>query len=371
MESIEEFSAAFEQHHSATAEALRELQESYDRIEAKVNRPGGGGGSSNGVRSNEVQAAWTAFLRSGDSSLFEADMSGVSDPDGGYTIPSALADSITDQLLDGSPMRRLARVEKVSTPDFAIPVNKRGASSGWSVELGERGGTETPQLGLVKPGGAELFANVPVTNWLLDDSKYDIASFVALNVTDEFNAQENTAFILGDGVAGKPRGFLVNEQSTAADSVRPFGTLQTIASGHATELSADSLVTLVYALRAPYRQGDGVGFLMNGTTISKVRKMKTGDGSYIWADSLAAGQPPTLLGYPVYEAEDMPAVGAGYVPVAFGNWRRGYVVQDIHGMKTIRDPYTRKGVTFFYFAKRTGGTVLDSNAIKLLKIAAE
>ena len=107
---------------------------------------------------------------------------------------------------------------------------------------------------------------------------------------------------------------------------------------------------------------------MNSTTMATVRKLKNGDGDYLWRDSLAEGQPATLLGFRVEEAEDMPQIGAGTTPIAFGNWKRGYVITDIHGMKIIRDPYSRKGWTSFYVAKRTGGAVLDSQAIKLLSV---
>lgn len=368
----DEIIAAFEQHHSETAFTIKELQDSIDRVEARVNMPGRSSFNAEpgDHERREARTAFATFIRSGDASEFTAGMSGVSDPDGGYTIPSVLADQIVDQLINTSPMRRLCRVERVSSPDFAIPINRRGASSGWVTETGERTETASPTIGLVSPKGAGIFANVPVSNWLIADSKYDIANFVIENVVDEFSTQENSAFVVGDGVAGKPQGFLVGPQSAAADDSRPFGTLQTVNTGHATTITADSLIDLVYTLRSPYRRGDGVAFVMNSTAISVVRKMKDGNGSFIWQDSVSAGQPARLLGYPVEEVEDMPGIGAGSTPIAFGNWKRGYVVSDIHGMTVLRDPYTRKGYTLFYLEKRTGGCILDSNAVKLLKVAA-
>jgi len=367
----EEIMAAFEQHHSVTADTIRELQDSIDRVEAKVNRPGSG--SFNAVAGDherrEAQAAFATFIRTGDAAEFQAGMSGVSDPDGGYTIPSVLADQIIDLLVNVSLMRRLARVERVSSPDFSLPINKRGASSGWVTETGDRTATASPALGLVSPKSTGLYANVPVTNWLLQDSKYDIGKFVIENMIDEFSAQEGSAFVVGDGAAGKPKGFLTEAQSAAADDSRPFGTLQTVNTGNATAITADSLIDTVYSLRSPYRQGGGVAWLMNSTVISTVRKLKNGSGDFLWADSLQEGQPARLLGYPVEEVEDMPGIGAGTTPIAFGNWRRGYVILDVHGMTVLRDPFSRKGFTSFYVEKRTGGCVLDSNAIKLVRVA--
>jgi len=367
----EEVIAAFEQHHTATVDTIRDLQDSYDRIEARLNRPGSGNisGNAGDHERREAQAAFATFIRTGDAAGFTAGMSEGSDPDGGYTVPSVLADAIVSQLVNVSPMRRLARVERVSSPDFGIPVNKRGASSGWVSETGERTATNSPAIGLVTPKGTGLYANVPVTNWLIADSKYDVASFVIENVVDEFSTQEGSAFVIGDGASGKPKGFLTNDQSTDADDSRPFATLQTVNSGLATEITPDNLIDMVYTLRTPYRQGNGVAWLMNSTTMSKVRKFKSGDGEYLWRDSLSAGQPATLLGYPVEEVEDMPAIGAGTTPIAFGNWKKGYVISDIHDMTVLRDPYTKKGYTLFYLEKRTGGCVLDSNAIKLLKVS--
>ena len=225
----EELLAAFEQHHTATTETIAELQAQLDQVQARANRPGAGGDRN--PMKLQAQAAFSTFLRSGDASDLTAGMSEVSDPDGGYTVPSVLADQITHVLVNGSPLRRLARIEQVGSPDFGLPVNKRGGNSGWSTETGERQETNTGQIGLVKPGGAELYANVPVTNWLLDDLKYDIASHVLQNVTDEFNVQENSAFVLGDGASGVPKGFLTYDTAYSKDEARPFGMLQKVASG--------------------------------------------------------------------------------------------------------------------------------------------
>jgi HK97 family phage major capsid protein len=110
-------------------------------------------------------------------------------------------------------------------------------------------------------------------------------------------------------------------------------------------------------------------FVMNSATAAAVRKFKTADGAFMFQPSLAAGQPATLLGYPLVEAEDMPDVAAGSLSIAFGNFRAGYVIAERNATTILRDPYTHKPYVHFYATKRTGGQVVNSEAIKLLKFA--
>jgi HK97 family phage major capsid protein len=109
---------------------------------------------------------------------------------------------------------------------------------------------------------------------------------------------------------------------------------------------------------------------MNSATLAQVRKFKTADGSFLWQPGIAAGQPDRLLGYPVVEAEDMPDVAADAFPIAFGNFRAGYLIAERSATTILRDPFTNKPFVHFYATRRIGGQVLDSDAIKLLKISA-
>jgi HK97 family phage major capsid protein len=153
--------------------------------------------------------------------------------------------------------------------------------------------------------------------------------------------------------------------------VRAFGSLQYVATGTAGGFGsggADKLIDLIQSLRAPYRQG--ASFVMNSATLSTIRKMKTADGAFLWQPALAAGQPATLLGYPVVEAEDMPDIAAGSLSVAFGNFQAGYVIAERSETSILRDPFSNKPFVHFYAVKRIGGGVANSEAIKLLKFAA-
>jgi HK97 family phage major capsid protein len=131
---------------------------------------------------------------------------------------------------------------------------------------------------------------------------------------------------------------------------------------------ADILIDTVYALKAGYRQN--ASWVMNRKTQAAIRKLKDGDGNYVWQPPAAPGSRAMLMGFPVVEAEDMPDIGSAATPVAFGDFARGYLVVDRTGVRVLRDPYSAKPYVLFYTTKRVGGGVQDFNAIKLLKFAA-
>ena len=317
------------------------------------------------------------FARTGDISALgggmkvNAAMKTGSGPDGGFTVPEELAGEIVSVQKNTSAMRQLARVITTTAGTFEQPVNRGGAGSGWTNEGAARPETDHPTLALIEVSAMEVYANVAVTQTLLDDSAYNIGSFVTDEIADQFNTEEGGAYLNGDGVS-KPRGFLTHTITTEADAARAFGTLQYVPSGGAAGFAAsnpgDALIDLAFKLRGKYRQNGR--WLMNSATMATVSKFKDGQGNYLWSRSMAAGMPDLLLGYPVFTDEDMPDVAANTYPIAFGDWQRGYLITDRMGVRILRDPYTNKPFVMFYATKRVGGSIIDSNAIKLLKIAA-
>jgi HK97 family phage major capsid protein len=183
-----------------------------------------------------------------------------------------------------------------------------------------------------------------------------------------FAEQESAAFVNGDGV-NKPKGFIASD--IVKDDTWSWGKLGAVHTGGAAFPSSnpsDVLVELVYALKAGYRQN--ASFVMNRKTQSAIRKFKDSTGQYLWAPPASLGQSATLMGFPVVEAEDMPDIAAGACAVAFGDFKRGYLIVDRAGMRVLRDPYSAKPYVLFYTTKRVGGGVQDYAAIKLLKFAA-
>jgi HK97 family phage major capsid protein len=199
---------------------------------------------------------------------------------------------------------------------------------------------------------------------------FDVEAWLAQEIATEFARAEGQAFVSGNGT-NQPLGFLSSPNAATLDGARPMGTLQFIGTGNAGAFPAsnpaDKLIDLVQSLRSPYRQG--AVFVMNSSTAAAIRKFKTADGAFMFQPSLAAGQPATLLGYPLIEAEDMPDIGAGTLSIAFGNFQAGYVIAERNATTILRDPFTHKPYVHFYATKRIGGQVVNSEAIKLLKFA--
>ncbi|EOU9314620.1 phage major capsid protein, partial [Escherichia coli] len=183
----------------------------------------------------------------------------------------------------------------------------------------------------------------------------------------EFAEQEEIAFTSGDGTK-KPKGFLAYESTDETDKVRAFGKLQHIVSGEATAVTADAIIKLIYTLRKAHRTG--AKFMMNNNSLFAIRLLKDTEGNYLWRPGLELGQPSSLAGYGIAENEQMPDIAADAKAIAFGNFKRGYTIVDRIGTRILRDPYTNKPFVGFYTTKRTGGMLVDSQAIKLLKIAA-
>jgi HK97 family phage major capsid protein len=216
----------------------------------------------------------------------------------------------------------------------------------------------------------ELYANPAASQSMLDDAAFDVEAWLGEEIGREFGVAEGVAFVSGTGV-NQPKGFLTYATAATADSARAFGTLQHVATGVSGAFAAtapeDALIDLVHALRPVYRQG--AVFVMNSKTLARVRKMKDADGTFLWRPGLEAGQPATLLGYPVIEAEAMPDIAASSLSIAFGNFASGYVIAERAETRILRDPYSRKPFVHFYATKRVGGAVSNSEAIKLLKFA--
>jgi HK97 family phage major capsid protein len=267
-----------------------------------------------------------------------------------------------------SPIRAIASVQQVSGSVYKRPFATSGTSTGWVGETGARPQTNTPVLAELSYPTMELYAMPAATQSLLDDSVVNIDEWLAEEVRVAFAEQEGTAFVTGDGI-NKPKGFLT--YTTVANSAWTWGNIGYIASGAAGAFPAsdpgDKLIDLVYAVKSPYRAN--AHFVMNRSTQSVIRKMKDGDGTYLWQPAAAAGEPATLLGYPVAESEDMPSIAADSLSIAFGDWKRGYLVVDRVGIRVLRDPYSSKPYVLFYTTKRVGGGVHDFDAIKLMKFA--
>ncbi|RDE10348.1 phage major capsid protein [Pelagibacterium lacus] len=335
-----------------------------------------GGGAAEAANDNgSVIAAKTAlgdFVKTGSTAKLEAlapksAMTVGVDEDGGFVAPAQLDAQILHAQRDLSPFRRLARTVTTRANTYQIPFNLGGTTSGWVGETAGRPQTDTSKLTLLEFPAGEIYANPAVSQRILDDALVNIADFVINEIAVEFDAQESAAFWSGDGV-NKPKGLLTYDTSDAADATRPFGTIQTVVSGNAAGLAVEGIIDLVYSLKAGYRRNGR--FLANSRTLAALAKLKDGEGRPLLQPAIAEGIPATLLGHAIEADEGLPDIGANSTPLAFADWNSAYLINDRMGVRLLRDPYSAKPYVLFYTTKRVGGGLLDSNAIKLLKIAS-
>lgn len=367
--------ALTEEKNARINAALDRQQRQIDELSLRYARPSLGrepfGATQTAAR--EHKAAFEAYICRGDATALRAHevkaLSVGSGPDGGYLVPPEVETEIGARLIAISPIRSLASVRMVSTNVYKKPFMTSGPAVGWVGEAGDRAQTNSPVLDELNFPVMELYAMPAATAALLEDSAVNIDQWIASEVDLAFAAQEGTAFVNGDG-DNKPDGFLSYE--TVANASWAWKKIGYIATGQAgawpTANPSDILIDLIYALKAGYRQNGT--FVMNRKTQSAIRKFRDSTGQYLWQPPALAGGRATLMSFPVIESEDMPDIGLDKFAIAFGDFRRGYLVVDRTGVSVLRDPYSAKPYVLFYTTKRVGGGVQDFDAIKLLKFSA-
>ena len=307
--------------------------------------------------------AWVEYLRRGDdrglARLDTKALSSSSDAQGGYVAPPELDRLIEARLMQSSPMRQIATVRQTMAGVYRKPVSL-GVGAQWAGEIEARTETSTAGLSLLEFPAGELYAMPAATQTLLDDAYADLDAWLADEVDAAFSVQESAAFVTGDGVH-KPKGFLTYPQ--VSDATQSWGQIGTIEGDFSLDTAGDHLIDLIHAVKAQFR-GNG-RFVMNRKTVAAVRKLKDGDGRYLWAPG-AGGDAATILGYPVTELEDMPDMAPGKAAIAFGDFQRGYLIADRQGARVLRDPFSSKPYVLFYTTKRVGGGIQNFDALKLM-----
>lgn len=353
-------------------QALDEQKRTIDQLSLKASRPALATNRDPGESSinTEHKSAFDLYVRKGDTASLLAmeskSLSAGSDPDGGYLVPEQTETEIGRLLSDASPIRAIADVRQVSANVYKKPFTTQGPATGWVGETVARPETTSPVLAEMQFPTMELYAMPAATQSLLDDSVVNIDQWIANEVQTAFAEQESAAFVVGDGV-NKPRGFL--DYNTVDDSAWSWGNIGYTATGVDGAFTAsdpsDALVDTIYSLKAGYRQN--AHWVMNRTTQAEIRKLKDADGNYLWQPSASADAAATLMNFAIVESEDMPDIANDATAVAFGNFKRGYLVVDRLGVRVLRDPYSSKPYVLFYTTKRVGGGVQNFEAIKLLK----
>ncbi|WP_299692732.1 phage major capsid protein [uncultured Tateyamaria sp.] len=326
-------------------ERIADLEAKFDAVPAKAKAD---------ETPVEVKA-FENFARHGKEGMAADEIKALNsgtDAQGGFLVPEDFRAELIRDLTEVSPMRQVARVTTTGRDELVLPKRLTKLAGGWTAELADRTESE-PTYGQIKIPVHEIGVFTAISNMNLEDSAFDMQAELTADFAESFGEIESNAFIVGDGV-GKPKGIL-----DSAD----IPTVNTAAAG---VIDGDDLIGLFYSLKASYRNSGA--WMMNSQTLAAVRKLKTAGGDYIWRESLADGQPATILGRPVYEAPDMPDPIANAKAVAFGDFSRAYRIVTRLDISVLRDPYSlaTKSMVRFHARARVGGDVVQGEAARTL-----
>ncbi|WP_126974646.1 phage major capsid protein [Frigidibacter oleivorans] len=338
-----------------SVKGLEKLADRLDKLEAKANRPHGDAKGGDDKEPSVERKAFANYLRLGNQIGAEDQkaLTVSSDTQGGYLAPPEISSEVVRALVEFSPIRSYASVVSITAPSVIYPTRTDLTNAQWVGETQEREASDI-SFGQTEIEAKELATFVDLSNRLMQDAPA-AETEVRMALAEDFGKKEATAFVNGTGGL-QPKGFMQHP-----------GIAETL-NGHATNLSADALVKLLYAMPAMYRNRGA--WAMNGTTLGIVRTMKDGDGRFLWQPAFQAGQPETILGRPVIEMVDLPDVASGTFPIVYADWS-AYRIVDRLAMSTLVDPYTQatKGMTRIHATRRVGGGVLQAARFRKLKMA--
>ena len=276
------------------------------------------------------------------------------DSEGGYLVPDEFEKTLVEALEEQNVIRSLANPFKTSSGERKIPVAASNGTASW-VEEEEETPESDDTFGQISIGSHKLVTMIKVSEELINDSVFDIESYIAKEFGRRMGRAEEKAFISGNGI-GKPTGILTSVQigvTAAAEAA----------------IKADEIIDLYYSLKSPYRRN--AVFLTNDDIVKQLRKLKDSNGQYIWQPSLTAGTPDTLLNRPLYTSPDMPACEAGAKPVLFGDLSY-YWIADRQGrsFKRLGELYAKTGQVGFRATQRVDGKLVLPESIKALQMKA-
>ena len=348
---IEDLTAAIDRQQRAEA---REAQLSQPVNTPLTGRPAGRADEKTGRASDAYKEDFGAHLR-GKRPVHNVLSEGVQ-ADGGYLVPVEFERQIVAGLDEANVVRGLAKVITTSA-ERKIPVAAAHSEAKWTAENGAY--TESsPTFDQKTIDAFKLTDLVKVSIELLQDSMFDLESYIAAEFARAFGIAEEQAFCVGTGT-GQPTGIFTEKGGQVG-----------VTAASAAAVTADELISLVYSLKSPYRRN--AKFLMNDATIGAVRKLKDGNGVYLWQPSLQAGEPDKLLGYELYTSPYVPQMAAGAFSAAFGDFRN-YWIADRSGrtVQRLNELYSANGQVGFVATERVDGKVILPEGIRLLKMKAD
>ena len=342
------------------ANSQKDHEEKLARIEKMLSRPLSS--KDDVAKADEQKVAFENYLRKGKDGVEPNELkvlTASNDTAGGYLAPPEYVRELTKTIIEISPIRSISRVRSTTNRSIQIPERTGTFSAVFVAEQGTRSETTGYATGLKEIPTHEMYALVDISEQELEDSVFNLEQEMSAEFGEQFAKAEGTAFVSGNGV-GKPEGFLTNSS------------IGTVNSGAGAALTADGLISLYHEPKAEYAQNGS--FIMSRSTLAAVRKLKTSSNDYVFqaGNQLSGGMVSTILGAPYVQATDMPAVGAGNKPIAFGDFRRGYMIVDRVNLAILRDPFTQatSGNVRYVARKRIGGQVILPEAIKTQTVSA-
>ena len=279
------------------------------------------------------------------------------DSEGGYLVPDEFEHTLVEALESENIFRKLAHIINTSSGDRKIPVVASKGTASWVDEEGSI--TESDDaFGQVSIGAYKLGTLIKVSNELLNDSVFDLEAYIAKEFGRRIGAKEEDAFFNGNG-SGKPTGIF---DSTAGAQVG-------ITTASISAITADEIIDLFYSLGAPYRKN--AVWVLNDATVKAVRKLKDGNGNYLWQPALTSGTPDMLLGRPVYTSNCVPTIASGAKVIAFGDFSYYWIAyRQGRVFKKLNELYAATDQTGFVATQRVDGKLILPEAIKVLQMKA-
>jgi HK97 family phage major capsid protein len=361
----------------------REQRNRLDMLETKMSRPGAFAGSTEtsviAQPTADERRAFSQFLQTGVRGMpseLRSTLNVTTTNEGAETVVAWFDQRVRTMARAQTPILNIIGRQSVGNfPSKHIVGDSNVMGSEWLSEQATRNQTDTPAPRLVEPSFGEWSAKPQATEWILMDAQFDVESWLVAELAREYSNALMVAVVTGNGTS-RPTGFLSGPTPvTTVDASRAFGTLRYFPTGQAatlpttTDATINLLLDVVHSLRPQYRQNGR--WVMNATTLSVLRKLKDADNRPLMTIDYSSPLAPRLLGYEIIETESMPVIGAGNFPIAFGDFEAGYLLtEDAGGMRMTRDGITLPGWVKFYTRARAGGKILDSNALRLIKVAA-
>ena len=340
--------------------SLKTQTKSIDNLATVLRRPGAAALPAAEAGQIEIKA-FDGFVRRGVERMdhLEAKSLRVSDDTaGGYLAPNQFVAELLRNVVLVSPIRSVARVMTTGSSNIILPKRTSTLTASWIGEVADRSAT-SPAYGSNQYNVAEMACYTDISNALLEDSAFDVASELAVDFAEQFGKSEGTAFVSGNGVL-KPLGFMNHPDLLSTNS------------GDASKVTADGLIQILHDLAPVYRQNGT--WAMNSATLAAVRKLKDpSTGHYLLIDGGMGNNPvPTLLGRPIIECPDLADIAGNAYPIVFGDFKNGFRIFDRLSLSVLRDPYSvaTNGLTRFHARRRLAAGVAKAEALRKLKISA-